>query len=175
MCSASIHSLHMLISFPEASQALRVVCGFPCQVAFPGSCFYGGTKGNIRNCPLKPVTVFTVRMLLRKLSIIFLFMRTQGRHFPLVLLSIRFDFYLMAVVNHMSGFVSHLMSLSEFWGLRTYISVPILPLAPQYLNYLNFFLYLDFIIYFLLIASYLIRCIYVHHPKISQQQGGHKK
>ena len=113
MCSASIHSLHMLISFPKESQALRVVCGFPCQVAFPGSCFYSGTKGNIRNCPLKPVSVFTVRMLWRKLSIIFLFMRTQGRRFPLVLLNIRFDFYLMAVVNHMSGFVSHISCLCQ--------------------------------------------------------------
>lgn len=77
--------------------------------------------------------------------------------------------------SHVWFCLSHLMSLSEFWGLRTYISVPILPLAPQYLNYLNFFLYLEFIIYFLLIASYLIRCIYVRHPKISQQRGGHKK
>ena len=67
--------------------------------------------------------------------------------------------------------LSHLMSLSEFWGLRTYISVPILPLAPWYLNYLNFFLYLDFIICFLLIASYLIKCIYVSHHKISNKVG----
>lgn len=111
MCSASIHSLHMLISFPKVSQAVRAVCEFPCQVAFPGSCFYGGTEGNIRNCPLKPVSILTVKMLLRKLSIMFLFTTTQGRHFPLFLLSFRFDFYLMAVVNHMSGFVSHISCL----------------------------------------------------------------
>ena len=60
---------------------------------------------------MKLIAVFTVAMLLKKLSIMFLFIRTQGRHFSLALLSITFKFYLMDIINLLSGFMSHISCL----------------------------------------------------------------
>lgn len=57
---------------------------------------------------MKPVSVFTIRMVFRKFFIMFLFRKTQGRHFALALLSIRFQFYLMDMVILVSSFVSQI-------------------------------------------------------------------
>lgn len=131
-------------------------------------------QGKCEKLPFEPVSVFTVGMLLRKLSIIFLFMRTQGRHFSLALLSIRSDFLSYGCCKTCAWFcLSHLTSLVKQWGLRTCIrGINITPGSISTTFIFSSTLLFLFASYWFL--SYIIKCIYVSHPKISMQQCGQK-